>query len=385
MKSRWKRILALYLSVMLGCLLPMSTMRAAEEAAENADVSGISETASEEMNDLEPSEIVAEDTDDSEISESASEETDNSEMSEAVSEDINVSGPSEDAAENPAHDLDSAVLAQIIKTEKEIIESTIYAQAEETDVPVIEIQLEGVNRAQELDGKIEYNVYIGNHGQRLYICVNQDSDMVSLSYYLDMITDESDQSRSEEELVTLWQTAEQSTYQEVGLEKDGKYVLYVKAATAYDQVFYARTDGIVIDTTAPVITGINNGGVYPAGTKFGVEDDNLDTVFVNEQPVVPSSVDGTYQVAAIANSASCVIRAKDKVGNETVYSITVEDKETENDTNVINGDGVYSLQAGAAYRLDYGNWTLEGDNTVYRGGSTFYVKEDGTYRFKRSQ
>lgn len=348
MKRKWKRVSVLCLSAMLGCMLPMSTMRAAEgvEYVENVQ---------ENESDFLSGDIVD------------------------PAEDLNGSK----LTENPADDIDDADLEGNAGVKKEAAESEIYAQSEEGSAPVVEIQLEGVNRAQELEGQIAYNVYIGNHGQRLHIYVNQDSKPTALWYYLDVITDGSDTSKSEGELAALWQAAEQTIHQEISLEKDGKYVLYVKAAAANEQVSYARTDGIVVDTIAPVITGINNGGTYPAGTKFRVEDDNLDTVMVNEQQAVPSSDDGMYQIAASAGSASCVIRAKDKVGNETVYSITVDEIET--DTTVIIENGTYFLRAGIAYRLDYGNWTLEGDNTVYRGGSMFYVNEDGSYNFKRSQ
>ncbi|MDE6740265.1 MAG: hypothetical protein K2K07_14375, partial [Lachnospiraceae bacterium] len=135
------------------------------------------------------------------------------------------------------------------------------------------------------------------------------------------------------------------------------------------------------DTTAPVITGIEKGGTYPAGTRFGVTDDNLESVKMNEQLVTPSQTDGMYQVTAAEYSTSCVIRAKDKAGNETVYSITVEKQDVEDDTSVISKSGDYLLKAGTAYRLGDGKWTLEGDSTVYSGGSTFYVRGDGTYHF----
>ncbi|MDE7258854.1 MAG: hypothetical protein K2N77_06410, partial [Lachnospiraceae bacterium] len=56
-------------------------------------------------------------------------------------------------------------------------------------------------------------------------------------------------------------------------------------------------------------------------------------------------------------------------------------KDVEDDTNVISKTGDYSLKAGTAYRLGDRKWTLEGDSTVYSGGSTFYVREDGSYHF----
>lgn len=317
---RWKGITALGLSALIGCMAPVSTTMAAAEETETAE--SVQET---------------------EVTEPAAE-----------------------------------IIPQAAETAAESVEQE---QSDKAAAPVIVIQLQGANRAQALGGTIEYNTYIGNRDQRLSISASQGSDPVSFYYYLDTAVRVSDESKNEEQLSGLWQPAEQATGQEVSLGQDGAYVLYVKAEAADGQISYARTDGIVIDATAPVITGIDNGGTYPEGTYFGVTDDNLESVLMNEQPAALSQTDGMYRVTAAQYSTSCVIRAKDKAGNETVYSITVGKKDVEDDTNVISKTGVYSLKAGTAYRLGDGNWTLEGDSTVYRGGSTFYVREDGSYHF----
>lgn len=48
-------------------------------------------------------------------------------------------------------------------------------------------------------------------------------------------------------------------------------------------------------------------------------------------------------------------------------------------------NGENKLKANTKYVLDSGTWTVEGDPTIYEGGSEFYVEVEGTYLFKQSQ
>ncbi|MBD5513247.1 MAG: hypothetical protein HDR06_00970 [Lachnospiraceae bacterium] len=400
MRIRWKGITALGLSALIGCMAPVSTMMAAAEetetaenlqesevtepAAEEVQESEVTEPAAEEVQESEVTEPVEEETQEPEVTEPVEEETQEPEVTEPTTEEIQEAEEAESTTEDtqePESVEAAAEIAGIMPQAAETAaESEGQEQSEKAAEPVIVIQLDGANRAQALGGTIEYNTYINNRDQRFRISASQGSDPVSLYYYLDTAARVSDESKNVEQLSALWQPAEQATGQEVIMGQEGAYVLYVMAKAADGQISYARTDGIVVDATAPVITGIEKGGTYPEGTRFGVSDDNLESVKMNEQPAVPSQTDGMYQVTAAEHSTSCVISAKDKAGNETVYSITVE-KKTEDDTSVISKSGDYSLKAGTAYRLGDGKWTLKGDSTVYSGGSTFYVRGDGSYHF----
>lgn len=363
---------------MIGCVLPAGTMMAAEEpeAAEHVQESEISEPVEEVTQ--EPEELTEETDQESEAGE-PTEETDQEVEAGEPEEETQPEAEEQQQADlaDPAAEL-VEVTAQAAET---TAETDVQDQPGKTE-PVIVIRLQGTDLAQALGGKIAYSTYIRNHDQRFNISVEQGS-VTALYYYLDTAADDSSESKSEEQLAALWQPAEQGSWQEIILGQDGRYVLYVKAEAADGQTVCARTDGVVIDATAPVITGIEDGGTYPVGTSFGVTDDNLDSVLINEQPAVPSSTDGMYQVATGVNSTSCVIRAKDKAGNETVCSITVEGEEA--DIRYIWVSGSYALKAGRDYHLGGGKWTLDGDSTVYQGGSTFYVSKDGSYRFTRNQ
>ena len=183
--------------------------------------------------------------------------------------------------------------------------------------------------------------------------------------------------KTEEQMSSLrWYEKEPS--ETILLAQDGSYVIYVKV-TSGKKNYYARSNGIVVDTQKPVIKGVEEGKTYPEGTAFQVEDANLDRVLVNEQPAVPEG--GNYKVAA--NGTSCVIRAIDKAGNETACSITVLTEEKPETDHVISQSGVYALKAGEKYHLAQGQWKVDGDKSVYQGGNDFYVSADGNYSFAK--
>lgn len=259
----------------------------------------------------------------------------------------------------------------------------------ELPAPEIVITRGGGNRVCDLGGAVTFE-YTNNWGALFEVSVNPNGREVALSFALDSVTDMGAEAKTKEQMDSLAWAAIPAPPVNIKPLGDGCYVVYVKAQ-AGTQTFYARSGGIVVDTVNPVIKGVEEGKTYPAGTVFQVEDANLDSVLVNEAPAVSDG--GNYKVAANGNSTSCVIRAKDKAGNETVCSIGVtgtetpepkpEEPEPPQTDNVISQSKEYTLKAGVKYHLAEGNWKVEGDKSVYRGGSDFYVTADGTYRFKK--
>ena len=197
MKRRWKGITALGLSALIGCMAPVSTMMAAAEETETA----------ERVQELEVTEPAAEEVQEPEVTEPTTEETQETEVAESTTEEAPEPESVEAAAES----------AEFIPQATETAALKAQEQSEKAETPVIVIQLQGQNRAQELGGTIEYNTYFGNRDQRLSISVSQGSDSVSLYYYLDTAARVSNESKSKEQLSDLWQPAEQ----EVSLGQEG--------------------------------------------------------------------------------------------------------------------------------------------------------------------
>lgn len=408
MKRKWKKCTALCLAVLLTGFVPMETMQAAEQSAklQVQDVSdSVCDTVPEEVQTTQDTEDTS--SEDIDGTQEAIDETVSGEMpgvDGAISEEIagaiedlsetdETSCEEQESVQDAGLDVNSGEEIVQIKSEIETMQAQQLDSGSAANdlAPVIDVRLPGNVQTHPIGGRIEYT-YIGNHDQRIYISVEQG---IALYYYFESLSEMPEESRDEEQLNSLWQGGSQNGYQEIALNKDGRFILYLRADGGNGQTISLRTDGIVVDATAPVIVGINNGGSYPEGTTFRVNDDNLDTVKINEQVVEPSAADGAYQLVTDNTSTSCVIRVTDKAGNETVYSVTVEKKNSDQDPDkdpdqnpgdeisIIDMNGTYSLRAGKAYQLGGGRWTVGGDSTVYRGGSTFYVSADGDYSFQR--
>lgn len=386
MKKRWKKSAALCLAVLLTGFVPMGTMQAAEQSTELQVQEAVKDAVQEEIS--EPQDAAGGVT--SEETPEVPDPADETETEEEAPAPEGADDVFRDNVDVALEENNGPVLSQIkLETETMQPEQPDNDSAADGLEPVIDVKLPGNVQTRSIGGKIEYT-YIGNHDQRIYVSVEQG---IALYYYFESLSEMTEESRSEEQLSSLWQGGSQNGYQEIALNQDGKFILYLKADAGNGQTISLRTDGMVVDTAAPVITGIDNGGSYPEGTPFHVNDDNLAVVKINEQAVEPSTADGAYQLTADGASPSCVIRAVDRAGNETVYSVTVEqknpdqdpDKDPDEEISIIDMNGTYSLQAGKAYRLGIGRWTLNGDPTVYCGDSTFYVSVDGDYTFQRKK
>lgn len=341
MCRNWKRAAALGLTVLLGCMLPMGTMLAAEDDVET-------ETASVSEND--------------------------------VSE--------ENVPDDGSADLTQmAGILTAAETEPDVVPNG-EETPKSTDAPGIVIKRDGADKTCSLGGKVTFE-YVNNWGTMFEVSVNQSGENSSVYCYKDKVTDMEAEAKKEADMDFLGWGPKQSPSMSIEPLSDGCYVIYVKVETAGGEKYYARSNGIVVDTVKPVIKGVEEGKSYPAGTLFQVEDANLDYVLVNEQLV--ASENGSYKVAA--NGTSCVIRAKDKAGHETTCSITVSGTEkpeepgtgteTPDDSNVISGSGEYTLKAGVKYHLAEGKWKVDGDKSVYQGGNDFYVNADGSYTFSK--
>jgi len=330
MYRNWKSAAALGLALLLGCMMPMSTMLAAEDDAgtevcsdADAGMTGGDESAPENENTA----------------------------------DVENEPEDEDAADGENKPEDENVPD---------VETT----------PEIFITRDGKESTCSLGGKITFE-YIRNWGPQVEVTVSQSDHNMSVFWAKDKVTDMEAEAKTEEQMSSLrWYEKEPS--ETILLAQDGSYVIYVKV-TSGEKNYYARSNGIVVDTQKPVIKGVEEGKTYPEGTAFQVEDANLDRVLVNEQPAVPEG--GNYKVAA--NGTSCVIRAIDKAGNETACSITVLTEEKPETDHVISQSGVYALKAGEKYHLAQGQWKVDGDKSVYQGGNDFYVSADGNYSFAK--
>lgn len=103
---------------------------------------------------------------------------------------------------------------------------------------------------------------------------------------------------------------------------DDKLVIYAKITDKSGNVTYISTEGLVLDKTAPDITGVTDGQKYCGEKTIAVTDANLDKVTINGQEVTLAGA--TYQLSATEETGKeFSIVATDKAGNSTTVTVTI--------------------------------------------------------------
>lgn len=113
----------------------------------------------------------------------------------------------------------------------------------------------------------------------------------------------------------------------VKLDPEQIVVVYVKAVDNAGNASYISSDGLVFDNTSPVITGIEDGGVYEGAVIVTVDDDNVDKITVNDKVVYDSQTaeDESMGRQFTVNPAEGeqIVTVTDKAGNEISVTVTV--------------------------------------------------------------
>ncbi|MCQ2521055.1 MAG: hypothetical protein MJ105_01630 [Lachnospiraceae bacterium] len=125
----------------------------------------------------------------------------------------------------------------------------------------------------------------------------------------------------------------------------------------------------------------DNKVVYNETQEYTINDPNLATVLVNGKRIDIS--DGKASLALSARGGRMVYRieAIDQAGNSITYTIVVAEEWTE--SGIIPENHDVRLDAGTNYTLEAGRWTIQGDSTVYMGG-TVYVREETSTRITKN-
>lgn len=123
----------------------------------------------------------------------------------------------------------------------------------------------------------------------------------------------------------------------LALAPDGEYVVYARITDRAGNVTCLRSDGMVLDATAPAITGAENGGVYCAAVTLTITDAYPVTVTVNGTPVELTAGRLVLRPA----EGTQLVTATDLAGNESRLEITVNDGHTWGDWSS-NGDDTHT-------------------------------------------
>ena len=123
-----------------------------------------------------------------------------------------------------------------------------------------------------------------------------------------------------------------------GIDPDNEYIIYVRLTDKAGNTDYICSDGIVLDGTSPVITGIENGKTYCEAQTVTVDEKYVDTVTVNGTEVTLDE-SGSFTLSPADGEQRIVVT--DKAGNTAEMTVTVNDGHTFGEW-ASNGDGTHT-------------------------------------------
>ena len=125
-----------------------------------------------------------------------------------------------------------------------------------------------------------------------------------------------------------------------GIDPDNEYIIYVRLTDTAGNMDYICSDGIVLDGTSPVITGIEDGKIYCEAQTVTVDEKYVNTITVNGTEVTLDE-NNSFTLAPANGEQRIVVT--DKAGNTAEMTVTVNDGHTYGEW-VSNGDGTHTRQ-----------------------------------------
>ena len=189
---------------------------------------------------------------------------------------------------------------------------TITAQWRDIAVPTGEIKI-AENGWKSFFNTITFGLFFKDTQMVTVTAADNSGEAVKIEYLL------SDKALTESELAGMTFTAYSAPF---SINADNEYVIYAKLTDTSGNVAYINTNGIVLDATVPVISGIEAGKIYCAAQTITVDEKYIGTVKVNGTEVI---LDENGQFVLSHASGEQTIVVTDKVGNETRVTVTVND------------------------------------------------------------
>ena len=192
---------------------------------------------------------------------------------------------------------------------------TITAQWKDIEKPTGKISV-GTNKWNTLLNNITFGLFF-NETQTVTVDASDNSgDEVKIEYLLSAVE------LTEAELSGKSFTEYADAF---SINPDNEYIIYVKLTDKSNNIAYISSQGIVLDGTSPVISGIDNGKTYCEAQTVTVIEKYIDTVTVNGKSV---TLDENNQFVISPADGEQRIVAADKVGNMASVAVTVNDGHT---------------------------------------------------------
>ena len=192
---------------------------------------------------------------------------------------------------------------------------TITAQWRDIAAPTGEIKI-AENGWKSFFNTITFDLFFKDTQMVTVTAADNSGETVTVEYLL------SNKELTKAELDGMTFTAYSAPF---SINPDNEYVIYAKLTDTSGNVAYINTNGIVLDGTSPVITGIENGKTYCAAQLVTVDEKYIDTVKVNGNTV---TLDSNNQFTLNPAEGKQTIVVTDKASNETRVIVTVNDGHT---------------------------------------------------------
>ncbi len=205
-------------------------------------------------------------------------------------------------------------------------EITEYYKIDKT-LPTGEIRIDNLTPWQKFLKIISFNLFFKNEQTVTITAVDNGSNISTIEYLL--TSDDLNIDQLKGKTFTNYKNP-------FGIKPNAKLIIYAKLTDIAGNVNYLRSDGIVLDSNAPVINGAENGKTYCSAVTLTISDEYLKEVILNRNTV--TLTDGKLTLEPAAGVQTVV--ATDMAGNSTTITVTVNDGHTWGDWTS-NGDGTH--------------------------------------------
>ena len=205
---------------------------------------------------------------------------------------------------------------------------TITAQWKDSEKPTGEIKI-GENSWKSFLNTITFGLFFKDTQTVTVTATDNSGETVTIEYLL------SEKALAESELAGMTFTAYSAPF---SINPNNEYVIYAKLTDTSGNVAYINTNGIVLDGTSPVITGIENGKTYCEAQTLTVDEKYVDTVTVNGTEVTLDK-NGSFVLSSADGEQRIIVT--DKAGNTAEMTVTVNDGHTFGEWTS-NGNGTHT-------------------------------------------
>ena len=205
---------------------------------------------------------------------------------------------------------------------------TLKARWKDIEKPTGEIII-GTNKWHSFLNKLTLGLFFKETQEVTVTVTDNSGETVTIEYLL------SEKALTESELAGMTFTAYSAPF---SINPDNEYVIYAKLTDTSGNVAYINTNGIVLDATVPVISGIEDGKTYCEAQTVTIDEKYIDTVTVNGTKVTLDENSG-FTLSPADGEQKIIVT--DKAGNTAEMTVTINDGHTFGEWTS-NGDGTHS-------------------------------------------